>query len=92
MDIEPIMALFRAADAGQLDRLLCPGCGKDAIYVSFTHAAEDHYRVYLTCANCSYRSSAGLRGKPAHFSEERIDPDLQAFDMEALKNMKFPYP
>jgi hypothetical protein len=62
------------------------------MYVSFTHAAEDHYRVYFTCANCSYRMSGRHEGKPPHFSEERIDPDLQAFDVEILRTAKFPRP
>lgn len=62
------------------------------MYVSFTHAAEDHYRVYFTCASCSYRMSGQHVGKPPHFSEERIDPDLQAFDVEILRKAKFPRP
>jgi len=28
-------------------------------------------------------------GKPPHFSEERVDSDLQAFDVEVLRKIKF---
>jgi hypothetical protein len=83
---------MRAADEGQLDALPCPKCTRAAMYVSFTHAAENHYRVYFTCCNCAYRFSGRQAGKPPYFSEERIDPDLQAFDVEILRKMKFPYP
>ncbi len=60
--------------------------------VSFTHAAENHYRVYFTCANCAYRMSGRHVEKPPYFSQDRIDPDLQAFDVETLRKMKFPDP
>jgi hypothetical protein len=89
-DIQPILAVMRSADAGQLDGLACPQCTKAAMYVSFTNAAENHYRVYFTCANCSYRMSGRHVGKPPYFSLDRVDPDLQAFDVETLRKMKFP--
>jgi hypothetical protein len=89
---EQISKLLRAAEAGDLDALQWPGCGASAVSVSFTHAAVDHYRVYFICSKCSFQMSGRPVGRPAHFSEDRVDPKLQAFDIEVLQNIGFPRP
>src|SRR5215471_9214731 len=89
---QQISKLHWAAEAGNLDALQCPRCGASAVSVSFTHAAVDHYRVYFICSKCSFQMSGSHLGRPAHFSEGRVDPKLQAFDIEVLQNLKFPRP
>jgi hypothetical protein len=89
---DEISKLIWSAEEGNLDALQCPQCHKSAISVSFTHPAADAYRVYFDCSSCAFRMSGRRRGKPSHFSEDRIDPDRQAFDVEVLRTMKFPLP
>jgi hypothetical protein len=84
--------LLWAAEAGDLDALQCPRCGASTISVSFTHTALDKYRVYFICSKCSFRMSGGQASKPADFSEDRMDADLQAFDTEVLRKIKFARP
>jgi len=89
---DQISKLTRDVDAGRLDALQCPGCKASTVSISFTHAAPEEYRVYFTCSRCLFRISGRHVGKPAHFSQERVDRTLQAFDIQALQNAKFPRP
>jgi hypothetical protein len=89
---DEISKLLWAAEAGNLDTLECPRCGASTVSVSYTNAAADKYRVYFICSKCTFRMGSGQASKPAHFSQDRIDADLQAFDVELLQKTKFPRP
>src|SRR5262249_13852159 len=65
---DQISKLTWAAEAGNLDELLCPRCGGTTASVSFTHPAADAYRVYFTCSKCSFRMSGRRVGKPPHWT------------------------
>src|SRR5580700_3443253 len=74
IDADEVSKLVWAAERGDLDRLQCPECREPAVSVTFTHPAEDAYRVYFTCTVCSFSMSASRRGKPSYFSDDRVDP------------------
>jgi hypothetical protein len=89
---DQISKLTWDADTGNLDALQCPRCKALAVSVSFTHPASDAYRVYFRCSECSFWMTGRHAGKPAYFSDERVDHKLQTQDIELLKKIKFPRP
>jgi hypothetical protein len=85
---DEISALCLAADAGRLDALECPKCQKPAVSVSFAHPGADEYRVWFACSECSFSMTGRHLGKPRHFSEDRVNAKLQAYDVELFRKVK----
>jgi len=86
------MNLLHALDNGVLDGLTCPQRGRDTVSVWFTHPTEIDYSTFFVWAYCSRYTHAKNLGRPAHFSERRVNPDLQAREKAMLATMKFPLP
>jgi hypothetical protein len=91
-DITDHLKLLNDADAGKLDALECPHCHRSTVSVSFTHPAADAYRVWFNCAECSFSMRAQYVGQPRHYSEDRVDANRQAYDVELLQKCVFPLP
>ena len=88
-DISPELKLLEAAEEGNLESLECPTCKRPSVSVSFTHPTEDEYRVWFSCAECSFSLRVQHRGRPRHYSEARVDPERQQYDIELLRKLKF---
>ena len=54
--------------------------------------AQDAYRTWFVCSKCPFRLRLQNSGRPTHFSEDRIDERLQAYDVNILSSCKFPLP
>jgi hypothetical protein len=65
------IALFQAANEGQLEHLACPRCEQHTVSVWFTHPAPEEYRTWLLCENCDFEARAQNNGRPAFYSNER---------------------
>lgn len=77
---------------GNFDSLECPECHNWSVSVRFTHPRQDAYRTWFVCSKCPFRLRLQNSGRPTHFSEDRIDELLQAYDVDILTKCKFPLP
>ncbi|MCK6481177.1 MAG: hypothetical protein HUU26_01000 [Gemmatimonadaceae bacterium] len=82
IDVEKRLAILRSAAAGILDGLPCPDCGRDSVSVRFTNPSGDEFRTWFLCSACDFRMRAQNSGRPPHFTESRIDPDLEERDRQ----------
>ncbi len=83
--------LESAADLGILESLECPTCHNQSVSVWFTHPREDAYRTWYICSVCGFEIRAVDAGPP-YFSDDRVDPRLQAYDANLLATARFPPP
>lgn len=90
--ISDITRLANEAAAGRLEELVCPSCGYAAVSVWFTNPAPDVYRTWFICTNCEFHTRAQLKERPTHFSESRVDTELEESDLMVLKRSKFKRP
>jgi hypothetical protein len=81
-DLSARVALLHSLESGVLDATECPRCHKNGISVWFTQPAENVYRTWFRCEECSFRMRAQNRGRPRLYSPARIDPELHAYDLE----------
>jgi hypothetical protein len=79
---------FAAMEAGVLDGIECPECGKEAASVRFTHPQPAEYRTWLVCRSCGFKLRLQTVGVPSGFSKERVDEYLEAYDVDLLKKRK----
>lgn len=62
--------LLQAANLGQLEALICPGCGKATVSVSFVKQAGNDYWTWFTCSECAFEMRA--QGEcPPFYSADR---------------------
>ena len=88
--LEAHVSLARAAESGTLDSLECPDCHKLAVSVRFTQPQKGLYRTWFICSECTFHTRAQDSGRPAHYSEERVDKYLEEYDSDLLSKMRFP--
>jgi hypothetical protein len=81
-DLSARVALLHSLESGVLDAIECPRCHQNGISVWFTHPAENVYRTWFRCEECSFIMRAQNRGRPRLYSPARIDPELHAYDLE----------
>jgi hypothetical protein len=86
------LQLLRESDAGHLDELRCPKCGKSAVSVWFSHPTEDVYRTWFICLECDFHTRVQNSERPRSFSEQRVSTDLQERDLLILKQSIFKKP
>jgi hypothetical protein len=90
--LRPYIRLLTQANAGQLDSLECPGCGRMAVSVWFTCPAVNTYRTWFICSDCEFHTRVQDTQKPPFFSEDRVSTDLQERDLMTLKQSRFKRP
>lgn len=90
--IERKLALVRSADAGKLDSLECPNCGRHSVSVWFTHPRENEYRTWYVCSDCPFKMRGHNLARPSFFSEERVDPEFDEHDERILREAVFKRP
>lgn len=88
-DLPDRLKLLEKSDEGYLDRLECPACHRPSVSVAFSHPGSNEYRTWFTCHECSFSMRVQNTGKPPHYSEDRIDVDRQAYDIELLRRCIF---
>jgi hypothetical protein len=69
-DLQKRTALLEAANAGHLDGLTCPQCGKAAVSVWFTKRSENDFWTWFLCDLCNFEMRA-QGDHPPHYSPER---------------------
>jgi hypothetical protein len=74
------LALVQGVAAGTLSDLACPLCGHSSVNVRFTHPADTEWRTWFMCSLCKFEMRTQNSGRPPHFSEDLIDPALEARD------------
>lgn len=79
-DLEPRLALLRAATSGILTELSCPTCALATVSVRFTHPAPEEYRTWFVCSSCKFEMRTQDSGKPPHFAQGLIDLALEERD------------
>jgi hypothetical protein len=84
--------MLRAAEAGHLDDLDCPGCCKPAVSVWFSNPVPGEYRTWFLCSECTFHTRAQNTDKPAFFLIERCRTDLEARDKAVLDIARFKPP
>lgn len=85
-DTERRLALVKSATSGVLDDLECPSCRRKSVTVRFTHPFGSEYRTWFLCRSCDFTMRAQNSGVPAHFSQGRVDRDLQTRDRDGVAN------
>jgi hypothetical protein len=81
-----------AAEKSQLGNVRCPACHRLSVSVWFTHPAEDAYRTWFICTQCSFHSRALNLNMPPFFSEDRRRADLEEQDRSILERAVFKKP
>ena len=87
-----IQNLLVAEQNGVLDRLECPDCHLNSVFVRYTEPQKGVYRTWFLCSECSFKERIQIAGKPKHFSMERVDERLQAYDADILEKCHFKLP
>jgi ribosomal protein S27E len=90
--VSELMRLAQEADAGRFENLECPQCRQKTVTVWFTHPTMDVYRMWYICAACNFHSRAQVSGRPANFSESRINKKLEEYDLAILDQCVFKLP
>ena len=70
----------------------CPYCHLRSVSVRYTEPQEGVYRLWFLCSKCKFQQRVQLAGKPKHFSIERVDEPLQAYDADILDQCHFKLP
>ena len=86
------LELLQALEAGNLDGLQCPDCGRPSVSVCFSRPCEGEYRTWFFCGSCEFHMRVQGSGRPKHFSPGRVDPGLEMYDDELLRTSRFPRP
>jgi RNase P subunit RPR2 len=84
-----IKTLLIAEEEGTLDRLECPDCHARTVSVRYTEPQEGVYRLWFLCSECTFQQRVQLAGKPKHFSIDRVDERLQAYDTDIMEQCHF---
>src|SRR5436305_880352 len=89
-DLESYLRLLQLLEAGDLDAMECPACGSRSVSVSFTHPGDDEYRTWFKCSKCGFKARVQNAERPKHFSSDRVDASLEAYDSDLLRRKKLP--
>jgi hypothetical protein len=87
-DVEAQLQLLRLAAGGILDSLPCPECHQCSMTVRFTNPAPNEYRTWFVCESCSFTVRAQNSGRPPHYSDERVDNRLEAYDAKIIRKRR----
>ena len=87
-----VKSLLVAEDAGVLDSLECPDCRSHSVSVRYTNPQENVYRTWFLCSECTFQERAQMAERPKHFSIERVDKRLEAYDADLLEKCRFKLP
>jgi len=90
--VQACLNLVKLEDSGLLDSFECPDCHNPTVSVWFTHPFENEYRTWFLCGECSFESRVQNSERPAHFSEDRVNKRLEAYDADLLSKCKFKRP
>jgi hypothetical protein len=83
------MRMLAAEADGVLDGLECPDCHIRVVSVRYTEPQKGVYRTWFMCSECAFQQRTQNSGKPAHFSADRVDSRLQAYDADILEKCIF---
>ncbi len=86
------LTLVKQAALGQFENLECPDCRHPSVSVWFTHPQPDEYRTWFVCAACKFHTRAHNSARPAHFTEDRVNSELEGMDESILKAAIFKRP
>jgi hypothetical protein len=84
-----IQNLLVAEKLGVLDGLECPDCHLHSVSVRYTEPQKSVYRTWFLCSECAFQQRVQMAAKPRHFSIERVDERLQAYDADILDKCHF---
>jgi len=87
-----LQTLLSAEEEGALDGLQCPDCHVHSVSVRYTEPQRGVCRLWFLCSECPFRLRIQMVGKPKHFSMERVDERLQAYDADILAKCHFKLP
>lgn len=84
--------LLVAEEAGVLDGLECPDCHSRSVSVRYAEPQQRLYRLWFLCSECNFHQRVQLAGKPKHFSIDRVDERLHAYDADIIEKCHFKPP
>ena len=87
-DLQLQLELLWLEEGGTLERLPCPMCHEHSVDVLFTHPAPTEYRTWFLCRNCRFQFRVQNSGRPKHYTEGRVDEDLEEYDRDLLKKRR----